>query len=115
MPSAIALAIIAIGTAPTLPRMTRRVLAAVAVRLGFLFLAIALPGLVVTIVKRAIGRARPLVGGGRSLHLPSAPVSVEYASLPSGHATDAFAIATAIGALWPRCVLSCGPMRSSSR
>jgi undecaprenyl-diphosphatase len=27
--------------------------------------------------------------------------SVEYASLPSGHSIDAFAAATAIGALWP--------------
>ncbi len=27
---------------------------------------------------------------------------VDYASLPSGHATTAFAVAVAIGALWPR-------------
>ena len=27
---------------------------------------------------------------------------VEYASLPSGHATTAFAAAVAVGALWPR-------------
>ena len=28
--------------------------------------------------------------------------NVEYASLPSGHATDAFAAATALGLLWPK-------------
>ena len=83
--------------------MSRRVLAAVAVRLGFLFSAIALPGLIFTIVKRLIGRARPLVGGSVDpfLYLPLS-WKVEYASFPSGHATDAFAAAAAIGALWPR-------------
>ena len=60
-------------------------------------------GLVVTIVKRLIGRARPLVGGSIDpfLYLPLG-WNVEYASLPSGHATDAFAAAMAIGALWPK-------------
>jgi undecaprenyl-diphosphatase len=83
--------------------MSQRVLAAVAVRLGFLFSAIALPGLVVTIVKRLVGRARPLVGGSVDpfLYLPLG-WKVEYASFPSGHATDAFAAAMAIGALWPQ-------------
>jgi len=50
-----------------------------------------------------IGRARPLVGAGSDpfLYLPLG-WKVEYASFPSGHATDAFAAATAIGALWPK-------------
>ena len=39
------------------------VLAAVMVRVGFLFTAIAVPGLFDTIIKRMIGRARPMVGG----------------------------------------------------
>jgi undecaprenyl-diphosphatase len=83
--------------------MSRGVLAALAVRLGFLFAAVALPGLVFTILKRLIGRARPLVEGGAAPFVYH-PLgwSVEYASFPSGHATDAFAIATAVGALWPR-------------
>jgi undecaprenyl-diphosphatase len=87
----------------SLPVMSQRVLAAIAVRLGFLFSAIALPGLVVTVVKRLIGRARPLVGGGVDpfIYVPLG-WNVEYASLPSGHATDAFAAAMAIGALWPK-------------
>ena len=53
-------------------------------------------------MKRLIGRARPLVGAdaGPSSISRSAG-DVEYASLPSGHATTAFA-ALAIGALWPR-------------
>ena len=63
VPIALVLVVMAVLASPALPAMSRRVLAAVAVRLGFLFSAIALPGLVVTIVKRLIGRARPLVGG----------------------------------------------------
>jgi undecaprenyl-diphosphatase len=103
VPIALLLAAIAVLASPTLTRMSRGVLAAIAVRLGFLFAAIALPGLVFTIVKRLIGRARPLVEGSADpfIYRPLG-WSVEYASLPSGHATDAFAIAAAIGALWPR-------------
>jgi undecaprenyl-diphosphatase len=103
VPIALLLVGIAALASPTLTSMSQRVLAAVAVRLSFLFVAIALPGLVFTIVKRLIGRARPLVGGSLDpfLHRPLG-WSVEYASLPSGHATDAAAVATAIGALWPQ-------------
>jgi membrane-associated phospholipid phosphatase len=103
IPIAILLAVIAALASPALPEFSRRVLAAIAVRLGFLFWAIALPGLVFTIAKRLIGRARPLVNGSVDpfLYLPLG-WRVEYASFPSGHATDAFAAAAAIGALWPR-------------
>jgi len=103
VPIALALATIALLTSPALPRMSQRVLAAIAVRLGFLFLAIGLPGLVFTIGKRLIGRARPFVEGSAD-PLIYRPLgwSVEYASLPSGHAVDAFAAAMAIGVLWPR-------------
>jgi len=103
VPIALMLAAVAIIDNPTLARTSRGVLAAVAVRLGFLFAAIALPGLVFTILKRLIGRARPLVEGTADpfIYHPFR-WSVEYASFPSGHATDAFAIATAVGALWPR-------------
>jgi membrane-associated phospholipid phosphatase len=88
---------------PALPRLTQGVLTALAVRFGFLFLAIGVPGLFVTIVKRLIGRARPYVG---SYDDPFAYMPFiwrpEYASMPSGHATNAAAAAIAIGAIWPR-------------
>src|SRR5262249_11468667 len=48
---------------PVLTPFAQRVLAAFMVRVGFLFAAIAVPSLFVTIVKRIIGRARPNVGG----------------------------------------------------
>ncbi len=86
-PVGLALVLIALVAAPSLPHMSRLVLAAISVRLSFLFLAIGLPSLFVSIVKRLIGRARPFVGGNADpfLYLPFS-WKVEYASLPSGHA-----------------------------
>ena len=88
---------------PTLTPISQRVLAAVMVRVGFLFTAIAVPSLFVTIVKRMIGRARPNVGGSLDPFLFS-PFKWEaaYAGMPSGHATTAFAVLVAFGTLWPR-------------
>jgi undecaprenyl-diphosphatase len=90
-------------TSPALPRATQGVLAVLAARFGFLFAAIALPSLFVTIVKRLIGRARPFVGGHDD-PFSYAPFiwRPAYASMPSGHATTAVAAAIAIGAVWPR-------------
>jgi membrane-associated phospholipid phosphatase len=61
------------------------------------------PGLFTTVTKHLIGRARPYVTGVADAYAYS-PLNwrVEYASLPSGHATAAFAAAVAIGAIWPR-------------
>jgi membrane-associated phospholipid phosphatase len=88
---------------PVLTGLSQRVLAAIMVRIGFLFTAIAVPSLFVTIVKRMIGRARPLVGGSLDPFLYSPFVwRVDYASMPSGHATTAFAALVAFGTLWPR-------------
>jgi membrane-associated phospholipid phosphatase len=103
VPTGVALLGLAALASPTLPRMSRLVLAALSVRIGFVFLALAVPGVVVAVVKRLIGRARPLVGGSDDpfTYLPFG-WDVEYASLPSGHASTAFAAAVAIGALWPR-------------
>jgi len=68
-----------------------------------LFLAIGLPGLFVTIVKRLIGRARPYVGGHEDPFAYNPFIwRPEYASMPSGHATTSVAAAIAIGAIWPR-------------
>ena len=102
-PVGLTLILIALVAAPSLPHVSRFVLAAISIRLSFLFLAIGLPSLFASIIKRLIGRARPFVGGSADPFL-YAPFSwkVEYASMPSGHATTAFAAAVAIGALWPR-------------
>lgn len=102
-PIGILLLAIAALASPALPRFSQLVLAAIVVRLGFVFTAIALPGLFDTIIKRLIGRGRPFVPdiANPYVYAPFA-WSPAYASLPSGHATNAFAAAIAIGALWPR-------------
>ena len=88
---------------PSLPRVPQLVLAAIMVRVGFLFVAIGAPSLFDTIIKRMIGRARPLVTGIADPYVFSPfKWTAEYASLPSGHATTAFAVAVAFGTLWPR-------------
>jgi len=88
---------------PIASPVQQRVLAAIMVRVGFLFTAIAIPGLFDTIIKRLIGRARPFVGG----HLDPTLFHLfvwrpDYASLPSGHATNVFAVLVAFSSLWPR-------------
>jgi membrane-associated phospholipid phosphatase len=90
-------------TTPALPPMLYGTLGVLAARFGFLFVAIGLPGLLVTIAKRIIGRARPYVG----LHDdPFAYIAFawrpDYASMPSGHAATVTTAAIAFGAIWPR-------------
>jgi undecaprenyl-diphosphatase len=102
-PTGIVLAAIAAVTSPALAPLSRLVLAAIAVRTGFLFAAIAVPSLFVTIIKRLIGRARPFVGAESDPFLYWPLVwRADYASMPSGHATTALAAAIAVGLLWPR-------------
>jgi undecaprenyl-diphosphatase len=103
IPFGLVLLCLAAVISPSLPRISRDVLIALAARSGFVFLAIGLPGLFDTIVKRMIGRARPTVGGHDDpFHYMPFIWRPEYASMPSGHATTAAAAAVAIGAIWPR-------------
>jgi membrane-associated phospholipid phosphatase len=90
----------AILATPAAGRITNLVLTSLIVRLTYVFTAIALPGLFVTIVKRLIGRLRPSELGPY-VYVPWS-WSPAYASMPSGHATTAVAAAIAIGALWPK-------------
>lgn len=87
---------------PAVPRFSRLVLAAWAVRLGFVFTAIAAPSLFVTIIKRVIGRARPLIDGGDIWSYHFFGWRVDHAGFPSGHATTAFAALVAAGAIAPQ-------------
>jgi undecaprenyl-diphosphatase len=100
-PLGVVLVGLALIDSPHLARVSRAVLAAFAVRIGFVFLAIALPGLFATIIKRLIGRGRPFVGPDIWAYEPLG-WQVRYASLPSGHATTAFAALVAIGAIFPQ-------------
>ena len=102
-PFGMVLLALAAALSPWLTKMSQGVLAALAGRFGFLFVAIGLPSLFATVIKRLIGRARPYVGGHDDpfAYMPFI-WKPEYASMPSGHATTAAAAAVAIGAVWPR-------------
>jgi membrane-associated phospholipid phosphatase len=103
IPSGVVVLCLAALASPSLPRMTRGVLGALAARFGFLFIAVALPSLFDTTIKRLIGRARPYadIPGDPFTYRPFTWRS-DFASLPSGHATTAAAAAFAIGVMWPR-------------
>ena len=103
VPIGLMLVIVAALASPALSRVSQLVTVAFTVRLGFVFAAIALPGLFVTIVKRLIGRARPFIGGDADpFHFLPFSWRPDYASLPSGHATNVFAALVAVGLVWPR-------------
>jgi membrane-associated phospholipid phosphatase len=95
--------LLAAMTRPSLPNSARGVLEVYAARAGFLFVAIGLPSLFDTIIKRMIGRARPYVGAHDN-PFSYAPFiwRADYASMPSGHSTTVAAAAIAIGAVWPQ-------------
>jgi len=81
----------------------RALLLGLGTRLQFLFLSVALSVFVGEILKYLIGRGRPFVGGKADpFNFVPFEGSGAYASLPSGHAITAFALAFAVSALWPR-------------
>jgi membrane-associated phospholipid phosphatase len=103
VPLGVGIVLLAALSSPALGRITQLVLASVVARLGFVFMAVAVPGVLVTVVKRVVGRARPYTWESVG-PFDFAPFRwhVDFASLPSGHGTTAFAAAFAIGALFPR-------------
>jgi undecaprenyl-diphosphatase len=81
----------------------RALLLGLGTRLQYLFLSVALSVFVAEILKYLIGRGRPFVGGKADpFNFMPLEGSGAYASLPSGHAVTAFALAFAVSALWPR-------------
>ena len=83
-------------------------------RFGFLFLAIGAAG-PVRHHRQAPDRPRPAVRRRPRRSVPLQPFNWRpaYASMPSGHATTAFAAAVAIGALWPRSAAADVDLRAS--
>jgi undecaprenyl-diphosphatase len=102
VPTGLLLIAIAAMASPELGRTAYLVLTSLAVRVGFVFLAVGVPSLFVTIVKRLVGRARPFRVDGADLYFAPFSWRADFASMPSGHSTSAFAAAVAIGALFPR-------------
>jgi len=72
-------------------------------RLAFLFLAVLVPNAVGELLKGIVGRGRPFVGGAPdAFHYSHFAWTEAYASLPSGHAITAFALAFALSSLAPK-------------
>lgn len=70
---------------------------------GFIFVGVAVPGLVSNLLKRAVGRARPeLFDQVGSLDFHALAGQYVYESFPSGHATTAFAFCFVVAFLAPR-------------
>jgi membrane-associated phospholipid phosphatase len=89
--------------APALRGLQRQLLLGLGTRLQFLFFAVLFPVLIGELLKWAVGRGRPFVGGHANAFNFSHFAGTEaFASFPSGHATTAFALAFAVSALWPR-------------
>jgi membrane-associated phospholipid phosphatase len=75
----------------------------IASTIGFVFVSIGGAGLIANLTKNILGRARPkLFETAGPLDFNFFAFDPDYASLPSGHATNIFAFATVIGMLWPR-------------
>lgn len=95
----VVLALVAAGLHGT----RRALLLGLGTRVQFLFLSIAVSALAGEILKFVIGRGRPFVGGkANPFNFVPFEGSGAYASLPSGHAVAAFALAFAVSSLWPR-------------
>ncbi len=71
--------------------------------IGFVFVSIGAAGLIANLTKNIIGRARPkLFETMGAFDFKLFAFSPDYASFPSGHATNIFAFATVISMLWPK-------------
>jgi membrane-associated phospholipid phosphatase len=75
--------------------------------LQYLFFAVLLPVLFAEVIKWVIGRGRPFVGGkANPFNFAPFTGTEAYFSFPSAHSVTAFALAFAVGAIWPRARLA---------
>jgi len=98
-----AILVITFIVTPLLPLTSRARLLRFGTQVQYLLLAVILPVLCTEVLKWAVGRARPFVGGTADpfTFVPFQGTEA-YFSLPSAHAVTAFALAFAVAALWPR-------------
>jgi membrane-associated phospholipid phosphatase len=69
---------------------------------AYLFVAVAVPGILVNIVKFLVGRTRPKLFYGQDIYgLWPFSGGSDFHSFPSGHSQTAFCIAFALATLWP--------------
>jgi membrane-associated phospholipid phosphatase len=74
-----------------------------ATQLEYVFVTVLCANLVTEVLKYAVGRGRPFVGGkANAFNFVPFAGTESYFSLPSSHAVTAFALAFAVAAIWPR-------------
>jgi membrane-associated phospholipid phosphatase len=72
-------------------------------RVEYLFFAVLFPVVITEVVKWTVGRGRPFVGGkANPFNFVPFTGTEAYFSFPSAHAVTSFALAFAVGAIWPR-------------
>jgi len=96
--------LLAIALAVPLARAgARHRLLRLGVDVQYLLLAVSVPVAIAQVVKWAVGRGRPFVGGkADAFNFAPFNGTEAYFSPPSGHAVTAFALAFAVAAIWPR-------------
>lgn len=89
--------------APLLRRATRAGLLRLGTKVQYLLFAVAFSNLPAEALKYLAGRGRPFVDGKGDVFrfVPFAGTDA-YSSFPSAHAVTSFALAFAVGSLWPR-------------
>ena len=96
------LIVIALAT-PLLQGTARERWLQLGTRLEYVLFAVLVPVLFSEGVKWVVGRGRPFVGGkANAFNFAPLTGTEAYFSFPSSHAVTAFALAFAIGAVWPR-------------
>ena len=84
---------------PQLPATSRALLLGFGTRMQFVFFAVLMPVLTGEVIKWAVGRGRPFVGGeADAFNFAHFNGTEAYASFPSGHAITSFALAFAVSA-----------------
>jgi membrane-associated phospholipid phosphatase len=88
---------------PLLQGTSRARLLRIGTQVQYVFLAVLFPVLLAEIVKWVAGRGRPFVGGkANPFNFVPLAGTEAYFSFPSAHAVTGFALAFAVGAIWPR-------------
>jgi membrane-associated phospholipid phosphatase len=96
------LVVIALAS-PLLQGTTRARCLRMGAQVQYLFLAVLFPVLLAEIVKWTAGRGRPFVGGKADpFNFVPFTGTEPFFSFPSAHAVTGFALAFAVGAVWPR-------------
>jgi undecaprenyl-diphosphatase len=100
----LAAALIAIAIiGPLLQGASRMRVLHLGTHLQYLFLAVLVPVLCTEAIKWVVGRGRPFVGGkANPFNFAPFTGTEAYFSFPSAHSVTAFALAFAVGAVWPR-------------